>query len=134
MVTETVEKYIYGYPRHLEDGTISRGIAWFGGEGGYFELLKNEVLWVDDMYMGTALTSALSVMTGNPSHVLESAKQIQAFNSYLYNKDSIHLYFHGYNNATEEFSCCFWARGKPHLIFRYVLTIAATTAQVTVGP
>ena len=30
VVTETVERYVYGYPNHLDDGTISRGISWFG--------------------------------------------------------------------------------------------------------
>ncbi len=111
MVTETVQKYVYGYPRHLRDGTISRGIAWFGAEGGYLEFLRKKVLWVDDMYMGTALTSAASVMTGDPSHVMESAKQIIQFNSYLA-VDSSGLYFHGYNDASESYSCCKWARGN----------------------
>ena len=26
----TVERYVYGYPNHLGDGTVSRGISWFG--------------------------------------------------------------------------------------------------------
>ena len=30
MVRATVERYVYGYPNHLDDGTISRGISWFG--------------------------------------------------------------------------------------------------------
>ena len=30
VVKETVERYVYGYPNHLDDGTISRGISWFG--------------------------------------------------------------------------------------------------------
>lgn len=35
VISETVERYLYGFPYHLDDGTVSRPIAW--AEEGYFD-------------------------------------------------------------------------------------------------
>ena len=60
-------KYIYGYPWHLEDAwsTLSRPISWLD-EG--FISLRAGGLWVDDTYMGTALTSAWARISGHTSY------------------------------------------------------------------
>lgn len=108
LIQEVVEKYIYGYPYHLEDGTISRPISWF--DEGFFEL-HGKALWVDDMSMGTSLATSLSLVTGNVSHVLTSARQLLQFHEYLFDQGE-QLYFHGYNDYTDHLSCCKWARGN----------------------
>ena len=57
-------QYIYGYPWHLDDSwaTRSRPISWLE-EG--FITLRGGGLWVDDMYMGTALTAAWAKILGD---------------------------------------------------------------------
>jgi hypothetical protein len=53
-------RYIYGYPWHLPDGTISRPITW--PEEGLVDPRGGGV-WVDDMYMGTALLVQQALLT-----------------------------------------------------------------------
>ncbi|XP_059090012.1 uncharacterized protein LOC131885847 [Tigriopus californicus] len=108
LIQEVVDKYIYGYPYHLEDGTISRPISWF--DEGFLEL-HGKALWVDDMSMGTSLATSLSLLTGNVSYVLTSVQQLLQFHDYLFDVEE-NLYFHGYNDYSDHLSCCKWARGN----------------------
>ena len=73
-----------------------------------------QALWVDDMFMGTALTTAWSLYTGDPTHVLESTKQLLALHDYLVVADDVGqdaLFHHGFNAYNGHISCCKWGRG-----------------------
>ena len=64
------------------------------------------------MFMGTTLTTELSLLTGEPSHVQESARQLIAFAGYLVDSSANDaLYHHGYHHTDEARSCCKWGRG-----------------------
>ncbi len=71
IIRETVEEYVYGFPYHLPDGTISRPLTW--PEEGRFDN-RGEALWVDDSFMGNALALDLGMLTGEQEHVLEAAR------------------------------------------------------------
>lgn len=68
-------------------------------------------IWVDDMFMGTALATEWGTLSGDQSHVLWAAEQVIAINNYLV-VDEDGLYHHGFNNYTGHISCCKWARGN----------------------
>ena len=109
VINDTVHEYVYGYPFHLDDGTISRPISWIGE--GYFEPDRH-TLWVDDSFMGTSLTTSLSLETGDPEYVIDSARQLLNFRDYLIiESDLDELYYHGYDNSSGDMSCCKWGRG-----------------------
>lgn len=78
--------------------------------------------------MGTALTTAWSLYTGDATHILESTRQILSIHDYLvlFN-DTDSLYHHGFNAHDGHLSCCKWGRGitflkkeDSHLIECYV--------------
>jgi len=110
IVQQVVERYIYGYPWHLPDGTISRWISW-PAEG--FLEPRALTVWVDDMFMGTALLAAWSRISGEVEHLDYAAGQVLRLTEYLHrgeNKDN--LLHHGFNYWTGHISCCKWARGN----------------------
>jgi len=107
ILSETVEKYIYGYPWHLPDGTISRPITWLSE--GFLEPHSTGV-WVDDMFMGTAVLVEWAKLTRDSHSLSYAVQQVLGMASYLENSDG--LLHHGYNYWTGHLSCCLWARGN----------------------
>jgi len=110
IVREVVERYIYGYPWHLPDGTISRWISW--PSEGFLEP-RALTVWVDDMFMGTALLAAWSRISGEVEHLQYAARQVVRLTEYLHRGESKDgLLHHGFNYWTGHISCCKWARGN----------------------
>ena len=115
-------QYIYGYPWHLPDlqGTVSRPITWMA-EG--FLSPRGGGVWVDDMYMGTALLTSYSLVSGRVEHLLQAGHQLLSTAGYLsdgrllqhgtagYLSDG-RLLQHGYSHYTGHLSCCRWGRGN----------------------
>ncbi|XP_023335354.1 uncharacterized protein LOC111706677 isoform X2 [Eurytemora carolleeae] len=107
VISEVVEKYIYGYPWHLPDGTISRPITWM--EEGFLDMRGGGV-WVDDMHMGTALLIEYALISNDISHLVYAGHQLLLMSAIL--QDELGLMRHGYHFWTDHYSCCFWARGN----------------------
>jgi rhamnogalacturonyl hydrolase YesR len=75
--------------------------------------LQFKFVWIDDNYMGTALTNELSRLTNDLEFVFESVRQHFLFESHLVRKEEAsNVYYHGFNNFTGENSCCKWGRGN----------------------
>jgi len=126
ILSEVIEKYIYGYPWHLPDasqkgsienldksiepitsgGTISRPITWLA-EG--FISPRGGGVWVDDMFMGTSALIEWASLTGRVEHLIYSGQQITNIANYLENDRFLR---HGYSYFTGHKSCCTWARGN----------------------
>ena len=70
-----------------------------------------QALWVDDIFMGTALLSEFSYHSQNQNYALQAAKDILQLQKYL-QKESEFLLQHGFNARTGHHSCCLWARGN----------------------
>jgi len=108
IVKEVVDKYIYGYPWHLPDGTISRPMTWLAE--GFFDLRGGGV-WVDDMYMGTALLVDHAKLSGDIKHLEYAGTQL--INIFAILQESYTgLMKHGYHYWTDHHSCCYWGRGN----------------------
>ena len=75
-----------------------------------------QALWVDDIFMGTALLSELSYHSQNPNYALQAAKDILQLQNYLKKESNLFLLQHGFNARTGHHSCCLWARGKVQLV------------------
>ena len=82
-------------------------------------------VWVDDMFMGTAVLVAWARMTGQLEHLEYAAEQVtlppplpdlvvlqvRRMTEYLYQGDD-GLLHHGFNFWTGHLSCCKWGRGN----------------------
>ena len=127
IMEETVKHYIFGYPWHLEDTTISRPYSWpseglieLSGQV-HSQLIVAQVLgifqnsfqavWVDDIYMGTALLSELAYHSKNQTYALQAAHDVLRLQRRLLSNPEEFILNHGFNNRTQHFSCCKWARG-----------------------
>ena len=110
ILSEVVDKYIYGYPWHLPDGTISRPITWLSE--GFLEPHGTGV-WVDDMFMGTAVLVEWAKITGDVEYLEYACWQLKRITEYLYREEHEDgLLHHGYNFWTGDLSCCKWGRGN----------------------
>merc|ERR550519_625389 len=116
ILSEVVDKYIYGYPWHLPDGTISRPLTWLNE--GFLEP-HGTAVWIDDMFMGTAVLVEWAKLTGDAQHLQYAGEQILRMSEYLYRGQYEHreeewdgLIHHGYNFWTNHLSCCKWGRGN----------------------
>ena len=110
ILSEVVDKYIYGYPWHLPDGTISRPLTWM--DEGFLEP-HGTAVWVDDMFMGTAVLVEWAKLTGDGEHLEYAGQQVKRMTEYLYRAEHEDgLLHHGYNFWTDDLSCCKWGRGN----------------------
>ena len=100
-------QYIDGYPWHLPDSTVSRPITWLA-EG--FLSPRGGGVWVDDIYMGTAVLISYSRLTGERQHLVEAGHQVVRTAGHL--TGGSWLLQHGYSHYTGHLSCCRWARGN----------------------
>ena len=116
-------QYIYGYPWHLPDSTVSRPITWLA-EG--FLSPRGGGVWVDDMYMGTALLLSYSRLTGERQHLEEAGQQLVRTAGHLVGGER-RLLQHGASHFTGQLSCCRWARGNGWAILALTDFLTAAT-------
>jgi hypothetical protein len=108
LVRATAKRYVLGYPHHLNDGTVSRPVAWWPD----YLLPSASAVWADDMFMGTAVVShALEWLPDQDVYVQYLETQAQGFLTHLLDSDR-GLMHHGFNAASGKQSCCLWGRGN----------------------
>jgi len=121
-IAQTVgSKYIMDWPHYLADGTITRTSGWPGEPAG------DQFVWDDDMYMGLALISRLSIMFKNRTYSDKGGKMQETFNSHSYDPASS-LFWHGFNNEDAHHSCCKWGRGNGWVMMSHIEVLKALKA------
>ena len=66
-------------------------------------------VWVDDMYMGTAVLMSHCLVSGQVDHLLQAGHQLVSTAGHL---TAGRLLQHGYSHYTGHTSCCRWCRGN----------------------
>lgn len=122
LLKNDINKYILRWPYRLKDGLFSRHKGW-GDQPD-----KNaSFVWADDQYMGLTLLSRYSIVTNN----LEMARQVaeMALQFYTVLQDPQDgLSYHGYNQATNQHSCCKWGRGNGWGLMSHLEVLEAMAA------
>jgi rhamnogalacturonyl hydrolase YesR len=123
LVTTVADTYIMKWPRRLPDGTISRDQGW-GTEPD-----KNaSFLWSDDQYMGTTVLARLITHGAPNSAAYADFIAGQQVNFAKYMQSASGVYYHGYNFATGDSSCCFWGRANGWIMMAHAEIVPVLAA------
>jgi rhamnogalacturonyl hydrolase YesR len=108
VATRVADEYVLPWPFRLADGTIGRTVGWPG------QPVDNaSFVWSDDGFMGITLAARLA-RHGAPNaqaYLAWAVSQQLDFAAHLQDPGT-RLYFHGFNSANNETSCCFWGRAN----------------------
>ena len=116
---KVAQLYVYKWPLRLPDGTFSRHEGWPDQPD-----QNASFLWSDDQFMGTALLARLAAKPGFPAGTSRSYLDLIAHQQVSFAQHmqvpaaaagggaTAGLFFHGYNYATHDTSCCFWGRAN----------------------
>jgi len=130
-----VDDYVLPWNKTLPDGTVSRDVgSWSPNEPD-----KNaSFLWSDDQFMGTALMVRLGLSSGFPIdkaviYAEWAAKQQIGFASRMMDS-STGLFYHGFNAATNDNSCCFWGRANGWIMMAHAEVVKFLAAVAPNSP
>ncbi|MDB5143124.1 MAG: glycosyl hydrolase family 88 [Mucilaginibacter sp.] len=70
---------------------------------------RNMTLWADDLYMSVPFLARMGKLTGDKKYFDDAIKQVENFNSYLYNERS-GLYYHCYYTDIKQNGVAQWGR------------------------
>lgn len=130
-----VDDYVLPWNKTLPDGTISRDVgSWSPNEPD-----KNaSFLWSDDQFMGSALAVRLALSREFPIekavvYAEWAAKQQLGFASRMMDSTT-GLFYHGFNAATNDNSCCFWGRANGWIMMAHAEVVKLLSAVAPNSP
>ena len=130
-----VDDYVLPWNKTLPDGTISRDVgSWSPNEPD-----KNaSFLWSDDQFMGSALAVRLALSREFPIdkaavYAEWAAKQQLGFASRMMDSTT-GLFYHGFNAATNDNSCCFWGRANGWIMMAHAEVVKLLAAVAPNSP
>jgi len=130
-----VDEYVLPWNKTLPDGTISRDVgSWSPNEPD-----KNaSFLWSDDQFMSSALAVRLALSNGFSMdkavvYAEWAAKQQLGFASRMMDSTT-GLFYHGFNAATNDNSCCFWGRANGWIMMAHAEVVKLLAAVAPSSP
>jgi hypothetical protein len=133
--TIVVDQYVLPWNKTLPDGTISRDVgSWAPNQPD----VNASFLWSDDQFMGSAMAVRLGMSLGFPTNkaVIYAefvAKQQIGFASRMMDS-STGIFYHGYNAATNDNSCCHWGRANGWIMMAHAEVVKLLVATAPNSP